>query len=36
VKDVEHAAKKLMQEGFLLEEDAERFVREAEASNVLR
>ncbi len=36
VKAVKHAAKKLVHEGFLLEEDAERFIREAEASNVLR
>lgn len=36
VKAVKHAAKKLMKEGFLLEEDAERFIGEAEASDVLR
>ena len=36
VKAVERTAKKLMQEGFLLEEDAETFIRAAEASDVLR
>jgi Alpha/beta hydrolase domain len=36
VKAVEKAAKKLMQEGFLLQEDAERFISEAAASDVLR
>jgi hypothetical protein len=36
VKAVERAAKKLLQEGFLLGEDAERFIREAEMSDALR
>jgi hypothetical protein len=36
VKAVSKAAKKLMHEGFLLQEDADRFIREAAASNVLR
>ncbi len=36
VEDVENAAWKLMHEGFLLEEDADRFISAAEASNVLR
>jgi hypothetical protein len=36
VKAVEHAAKKLVHERFLLEEDAETFIRAAEASDVLR
>lgn len=36
VKAVEKGAKKLMKEGFLLEEDAVRFISEAEASDVLR
>ena len=33
---VKKAAAELKAEGFLLEEDAQRFVRSAEASNVLR
>ena len=36
VKAVGKAAKKLVHEGFLLEEDAEAYIRAAEASNVLR
>ncbi len=36
VRAVEHAAKKLIQEGLLLQEDADRFIIDAEASNVLR
>lgn len=36
VKAVEHAAKKLVHEGFLLEEDANTFISAAEASDVLR
>jgi hypothetical protein len=36
VKAVERAAKKLVEEGFLVQEDADRFTRDAEASNVLR
>jgi hypothetical protein len=36
VKAVEHAAKQLMHEGFLLQEDAERFISAAEASDALR
>ncbi len=36
VKAVEHAAKKLVKERFLLEEDAQTFVRQAAASDVLR
>jgi hypothetical protein len=36
VKEVEKAAKKLVREGFLTAEDAGRFIREAEASDVLR
>ncbi|OLC12910.1 MAG: hypothetical protein AUH29_14685 [Candidatus Rokubacteria bacterium 13_1_40CM_69_27] len=36
VRAVEHAAKKLMHEGFLIEEDADRFISAGEASDVLR
>jgi hypothetical protein len=36
VKEVEKAAKKLLKQGFLLEEDYDRIVAEAEASDVLR
>lgn len=36
VREVAKAAKKLMQEGFMIQEDAERLVREAEASTVLK
>jgi len=36
VKAVEQAAKKLMNEGFLLQEDADRFISAAQASSVLR
>jgi hypothetical protein len=36
VKDVEHAAKKLVHERFLLEEDANTFISAAEASDVLQ
>jgi len=36
VKAVKKAAKKLVKEGFLLEEDAETYIRAAEASDVLR
>lgn len=36
VKAVEKASKKLMQDGFLLEEDAARFIRAAESSDVLK
>jgi hypothetical protein len=36
VAAVRKAAKELMSEGFLLEEDADRFIRSAEASSVLR
>jgi len=36
VKAVEDAANKLMQEGFLLQEDADRFIAAAQASSVLR
>ncbi len=36
VDAVEKAAAELVREGFLLEEDAERFIRSAEASDVLR
>jgi len=36
VKAVEHAAKKLVHEGFLLEEDANTFISAAEASDVLQ
>ena len=36
VKAVRQAARKLVKEGFLLQEDADRFIREAEASDVLR
>jgi len=36
VKAVEHAAKKLMHERFLLQEDAETYIRAAEASTVLQ
>jgi hypothetical protein len=36
VKAVEKGARKLMQESFLLQEDADRFISEAEASDVLR
>lgn len=36
VRAVKHAAKELMKERFLLEEDAARFITEAEASNVLK
>jgi Alpha/beta hydrolase domain len=36
VRAVEKAAKDLMKEGFLIQEDADRSVRAAEASNVLR
>jgi hypothetical protein len=36
VKAVEKGAKKLMNDGFLLEEDAERFIQAAESSDVLK
>ncbi|HEU5393938.1 MAG TPA: alpha/beta hydrolase domain-containing protein [Candidatus Methylomirabilis sp.] len=36
VKAVEKAAKHLVKEGFLLEEDAEKYIQAAEASDVLR
>src|SRR5207245_7637841 len=36
VKAVEKAANKLINEGFLLEEDAERFIQSAESSDVLK
>jgi hypothetical protein len=36
VKAVEQAARKLVKEGFLLEEDAQRFIDAAEAGDVLR
>src|SRR5262245_8191838 len=36
VRAVEKAAKDLMKEGFLLQEDADRFIRDAAASSVLR
>jgi 3-hydroxy-3-methylglutaryl CoA synthase len=36
VRAVEKAAKDLMKEGFLLQEDADRFISAAEASNVVR
>jgi hypothetical protein len=36
VKAVEKAARKLQKDGFLVDEDVQRFVEEAEASNVLK
>jgi len=36
VRAVEKAANDLMKEGFLLQEDADRFIRDAAASSVLR
>jgi Alpha/beta hydrolase domain len=36
VKAVEKGAKELMKDGFLLEEDAERFIQAAESSDVLK
>jgi len=36
VRAVKHAARELMEERFLLEEDAQRFISAAEASNILR
>jgi hypothetical protein len=36
VRAVEHAAKQLVQERFLIEEDAQHYIQAAEANNILK